>query len=129
MDTINTYRDIVKQITLHYAELRPSHGDIRPEIVFDETRDRYALMQVGWDRGRRVRGNLLYVTLKDGKVYLEYDGIGYGITDDLVAGGIPEQDIVLAYLPNAPTLVDYNRMKTQTKVRLRQAKSAIGAAV
>jgi hypothetical protein len=126
MDT--TYRDVLKQIILHYAAMRPSHGDIQLDAVFDETRDRYALMQAGWDRERRVSGDLLYVTLRDHKVYLEYDGIGYGITDDLVAGGIPEQDIVLAYLPDAPTLADYNRMDTQGKTRPFQAKSASGAA-
>ena len=56
------------------------------------------IMQVGWDRGRRVRGNLIYITLQNGKVHIEYDGIEHGITDDLVNQGIPEQDIVLAFL-------------------------------
>jgi hypothetical protein len=129
MDTITTYRNVVEKIILQYAQLRPSHGDILPEVVFDEARGRYALMQFGWDRGKRVRGNLLYVKLHGGKVHIEYDGIGYGITDDLVAGGIPEHDIVLAYLPNTPTLADYARMDTQVKVRPSQTKSAGGAAV
>ena len=68
-------------------------------MVFDETRDRYALMQVGWDRGRRVSGDLVYITLQHGKVYIEYDGIEYGISNSLIARGIPEDDCVLAYLP------------------------------
>jgi hypothetical protein len=82
-----------------YAKLRPSHGDIRLDTVFDENQERYALMQVGWDRGRRVRGNLIYVTLSEGKVYIEYDGMESGILRDLMAMGIPEERIVLAYLP------------------------------
>ena len=98
MDTSVTYREIVKQVILQYAKLRPSHGEIRLDSVFDETRDRYALMQVGWDRGRRVRGNLIYITLKDGKVYIEYDGMECGITQNLIEQGIPENDIVLAFL-------------------------------
>ena len=99
MDTATTYRDIVKQTILNVARLRPSHGEIRLDTVFDETQDRYGLMQVGWDRGRRVRGNLRYIVLRDGKVYIEYDRIGHGIVGDLVAGGIVEEHIVLAYLP------------------------------
>ncbi len=55
-------------------------------------------MQTGWDGGRRVRGNLIYITGQDGKVHIEYDGIEHGITDDLVRGGIPEDQIVLAYM-------------------------------
>lgn len=98
MDTTAHFRDIVKQVIRRYAKLRPSHGDIRLDTVFDETQDRYALMQVGWDRGRRVRGNLIYVTLHDGKVWVEYDGMEPGITQDLIEMGIPESRIVLAFL-------------------------------
>ena len=105
MDTTATYRDIVKQVILKYAKLRPSHGDIRLDAVFDETHDRYGLMQVGWDRGRRVRGNLIYVTLQDGKVYIEYDGMEHGITQDLIEKGISPDDIVLAFLPQSQLAV------------------------
>ena len=84
---------------LRYAKLRPSHGDIRLDTVFDETQDLYALMQVGWDRGRRIRGNLIYATLHDGKVWVEYDDMEPGITQDLIGMGIPESRIVLAFLP------------------------------
>ena len=58
MDTNTSYRKIVKDVISRYAGLRPSHGQIRLETVFDEEQDRYALMQVGWDRGVRVRGTL-----------------------------------------------------------------------
>ncbi|GAX37299.1 XisI protein [Nodularia sp. NIES-3585] len=104
MDTITTYREIVKQVISDYAKLRPSHGNIRLDTIFDEMRDRYALMQVGWDRERRVRGNLIYVIIENGKVIIEYDGMECGITQDLVKKGIPESDIVLAFLPEARNL-------------------------
>ena len=103
MDTLTTCRHVVKQTLLHYAELRPSHGDIRLDVVFDETHDRYALMQVGWDSGRRVRGNLVYITLHDDKVYVEYDGLERGITSELTSKGIPAHKVILAFLPESPT--------------------------
>jgi XisI protein len=99
MDTTSIYRNIIEQIILRYARLRPSHGDIRLDEVFDETHDRYALMQVGWDRGRRVRGNLIYITLHHGKIHIEYDGMEHGIKSDLLAQGVSEEDIILASLP------------------------------
>jgi phage-related minor tail protein len=101
MDTPRSDREIVKQVIRHYAQFKPSHGDIRLDTVFDEAQDRYALMQVGWDRGRRVRGNLIYVTLQDNQVWIEYDGMEQGITDDLIAAGIPSERIVLAFLPES----------------------------
>ncbi len=99
MDTQATFEEVVKTTILRYARLRPSHGDIRLDPVFDEQNHRFSLMQVGWDRGRRVRGNLIYVTIGQDSVCVEYDGIEHGITEDLIRGGIPEDRIVLAYLP------------------------------
>jgi hypothetical protein len=105
MDTIKTYQAIIKQIMSYYAQMRPSHGEIRLETVFDDKQSRYALMQVGWDKGRRVRGNLIYVTLLNEKVSIEYDGMERGITQDLITQGIPEQDIILAFLADAQLAV------------------------
>jgi hypothetical protein len=66
MDTTTNDRKIVKQVILKYAQFRPSHGHIRLETVFDETQNRYLLMQVGWDKKRRISGDILYITLHDG---------------------------------------------------------------
>ena len=99
MDKMSNYRQIVKDVIVQYSRFVPSHGNIRLDTLFDETQDRYALMQVGWNRERRVRGNLIYITLQDGKVLIEYDGIETGITQDLINQGISEEDIVFAYLP------------------------------
>ncbi|BCL37803.1 XisI protein [Nostoc sp. MS1] len=105
MDTTAYHRQIVKEVITQYAQLRPSHGNIRLDTVFDETQDRYALMQVGWDRGRRVRGNLIYVTLHDGKVWIEYDGMEAGITADLIAKGILEEKIILGFMAEEDVLL------------------------
>jgi hypothetical protein len=99
MDILKSYQAVIKQVISEYAKLRPSHGNIHLEPIFDDVNSRYALMQFGWDRDRRVRGNLIYVSIKDNKVLIEYDGIESGITQDLIQKGIPERDIVLAFLP------------------------------
>jgi hypothetical protein len=104
MDTITSYREIVTQVISKYAKLRPSHGNIRLDTVFDEMRDRYALMQVGWDRGKRVRGNLIYVIIENGKVIIEYDGMESGILQDLVNKGISEHDIILGFLSDSQSV-------------------------
>ncbi|MEZ4662353.1 MAG: element excision factor XisI family protein [Caldilineaceae bacterium] len=48
--------------------------------------------------GVRVRGNLIYITLHNDKVYIEYDGIEQGIVHELIKRGVPEEKIVLAFL-------------------------------
>jgi hypothetical protein len=105
VDTPRSDREIVKQIIRHYAQFKPSHGDIRLDTVFDDEQGHYALMQVGWDRGRRVRGNLIYVTVQNNQVWIEYDGMEQGITDDLVAAGIPLERIVMTFLPESKTVL------------------------
>ena len=102
MDTKKKHRDIVKEIILKYAQFRPSHGQIRLDTVFDEKSDRYALMQVGWNGEKRVRGNLIYITLDAEKVSIEYDGIEGGITQDLINNGIAPEQIILSFLPEIP---------------------------
>jgi hypothetical protein len=101
MDTHTSHREVVKDVISKFARLRPSHGDIRLDTVFDEEQDHYALMQSGWDRGVRVRGNLIYVTLRDNKVCIEYDGTENGISDELMRRGIPKDKIIFAFLSPA----------------------------
>ena len=99
MDTEKTAREIVKEVIIKYSKFTPSHGQIRLDTVFDEKSDRYALMQVGWSGERRVRGNLIYITLEGEKVLLEYDGIERGITQDLIENGISPEQIIHSFLP------------------------------
>jgi hypothetical protein len=97
-----TDREIVKRVIQRYAQFKPSHGDIHLSTLFDEQQDRYALMQSGWDRGRRVSGNLIYVTLHNDKIWIEYDGMEQGITQDLISAGIHPNRIILAFLEAQP---------------------------
>lgn len=113
MDKLSKYREIVKNTILKYAQFCPSHGDIKLAPVFDEQRDHYALMQVGWDRGKRIKGNLIYLTLNHEKIYIEYDGMETGITQDLIHFGIAPEDIVLAFLsPDTALSTDMLKSKT-----------------
>lgn len=97
MDSVTQLSNTVKEVINRYAQLKPSHGDIRLDTVFDDEQKHYALMQVGWDRQRRVRGNLIYITLQGDRVFIEYDGMECGIVRDLVASGIASDQITLAY--------------------------------
>ena len=101
MDKITQYRQIISDVIVKYAQFCPSHGKIRLDPVLDEKRDRYALMQVGWDRGKRIRGNIIYITIEHEKICIQYDGLETGITQELLDRGISEEDIILVF--NSPT--------------------------
>ncbi|NUM46147.1 MAG: XisI protein [Anaerolineales bacterium] len=99
MDKMKKYREIVKNIFAHYEELfnRYPVSNQETEIIFDEKRDQYLLLTVGWKQKRRIWGATLHVRLQDGKIWIEEDGLEDGITPDLLEAGVPKEDIVLGF--------------------------------
>jgi hypothetical protein len=77
---------------------QPNSGITR-EAQIDETHDHYQLIFLGWDRPRRVHAVIIHMRLYNGKIWLEYDGTDVHIAQQLVAAGVPKDDIVLAFHP------------------------------
>jgi hypothetical protein len=99
MDRLNVYRNVIKDILTRYYELdleQPSEG-IEPVLVIDEVRDHYFWAQVGWNRLGRTCGSTVYLRIKDGKIWVEEDLTEMGVTEDLLAAGVPKHDIVLGF--------------------------------
>lgn len=65
--------------------------------MLDEKRDRYLLVETGWQNGYRIYGNLIHIEIIDNKLGIEHDGTEDGVAYELMAAGIPEADIVLAF--------------------------------
>ncbi|NEQ88781.1 MAG: XisI protein [Moorea sp. SIO2I5] len=76
-----------------------SHGDIQSYAIADSLNNHFMLMVVGWDGKRRVHGCITHVQIIDGKIWIQRDGIEDGITEELVAAGVPKSDIVLGFHP------------------------------
>jgi hypothetical protein len=99
MDRTEQYRLIVRRVIEDYARYKPSHGRIETEVVVDPERDHYELMHVGWDGPRRVHGCVIHLDIRDGKVWVQYDGTSRPVAEELVEAGIPREDIVLGFHP------------------------------
>jgi hypothetical protein len=99
MDRVERYREIVNRLVEEYAAYKPSHGQIECEAVADRARDHYEVMHVGWDGQRRVHGCVIHIDIRDGKVWVQYDGTTRPVAEELVAAGIPREDIVLGFHP------------------------------
>ncbi|MCP4347146.1 MAG: XisI protein [Desulfobacterales bacterium] len=100
MDKLAKYRTIIKQILTSYLEVvnrTPEPKEIDTDVVFDEERDHYMLVNVGWFRQERWRGTTVYLRLRQGKIWVEEDWLEDGIVKDLVAAGVPREDIVLGF--------------------------------
>jgi hypothetical protein len=99
MDRVERYRDIVSRVIEDYASIKPAYGDIRSEAVIDRERDHYGVVRVGWLRDERVCGTAIHVDIIDGKIWIQYGGTDRPVAEELVAAGVPREDIVLAFHP------------------------------
>jgi hypothetical protein len=99
MDRVEQYRQIVERIIEEYASWRPSHGQISSEAIVDLENDHYEVLHVGRDDERRVHGSVIHLDIIDGKVWIQHDGTDHPVAEELMAAGVPKEDIVLAFYP------------------------------
>lgn len=99
MEQLTDYAEIVKRIIREYGQYDSSIGEVETQMVFDDERGHYELIYVGWNDWRRVHGIVLHLDVRDGKIWIQHDGTEEGVANDLVAAGVPREDIVLAFQP------------------------------
>jgi hypothetical protein len=97
MDTVETYARHVEEVIESYAHYTPAYGDVEVQTVCDRTHHHYHVLTVGWDGHERIRGTILHIDIKDGKIWIQHDGTDVGVANELVARGVPKHDIVLAF--------------------------------
>ncbi len=74
MDKLTRYREVARQVIAEYSRHKISHGKIDSYPVIDPVGDHYLVMDVGWDRHRRVQGAVVHLDIIDGKFWIQYDG-------------------------------------------------------
>ena len=99
METLDPYRNVIENTLNEYTQTPYAYGDIRTEAIFDRSNDRYLLVNVGWDKGRRVHGSLVHIDIINGKVWIQRDGAEEGVANQLLRAGIPRDRIVLGFRP------------------------------
>jgi hypothetical protein len=101
MDRVAVYRQYIQQLLREKAERSmQTSRDVEAQTIFDVERDHYQLVYVGWTpKGVRDYGCLLHLDIKDGKIWIQYDGSEGGIANQLVELGVPKEDIVLGFQP------------------------------
>jgi hypothetical protein len=101
MDRLETYRTILKEVLKKQAELmrHSSQTDIETELTFDEERDHYMLLRIGWTPQGRLFVPTLYARLRNGKIWIENDWTEEGLATGLLENGVPPEDVVLAFHP------------------------------
>jgi hypothetical protein len=100
MDELTHYRETIRRVLKAYADWITQPNDpLQCEVVFDPALDHFELLQFGWEGHRRRHGVIFHLDIIDGKIWIQYDATDRPIAVELVAAGIPKDDIVLAEKP------------------------------
>jgi hypothetical protein len=97
MDALNAYRSAVLNVLAEWKEFLQSGPEFYLDLVVDPVRDRYLLVEIGWDKGYRIYAPLIHIDIMGGKVWIQHDGTEHGVARELAAAGIPKEDIILGF--------------------------------
>jgi len=97
MDKLEEKRRVIEKVLLKYTEPPFADEEIEVETVFDRDRDRYLLVEVGWENGLRVHQTVAHLAIINGKIWIQLDKTPNGIANDLLENGIPKDQIVLGF--------------------------------
>jgi XisI protein len=95
VSNLGYHRQVVMKILADYAD-RSIISSIQTLAVFDEKKDHYQLLDIGWDdEGRRVFQPILHLDLIDGKIWIQENSTDWDIAKALVEANIQPSEIVL----------------------------------
>jgi hypothetical protein len=105
MDTLEQYRNTIKNILTRYYDMTTAHPhfqddfELSDRLAFDEQRDQYLWFRFGWDGKKLVQHIVMYLSIKNGKVWVEQDLTDLCVVDALLEADIPASNIVLGFHP------------------------------
>ena len=98
MDTRFKYKEIIKNILNEHAQYRACIPDsYDSQVLFDDERGRYLILDIGWSDDKYLHATPIHLDLIDGKIWIQFDDTEEGIANDLLAAGVPKNDIVLGF--------------------------------
>lgn len=97
MDALETKQNLIEQTLRRYTEPPFVEDEIQTEVVFDRERDRYLLLEVGWENGLRIHHTVAHLEIVNGKIWIQLDRTQRGIANDLLDNGVQKDEIVLGF--------------------------------
>lgn len=98
MNKTEKYKHLVKDLISHQSSKQgyiPGRNEI--QVVFDDERGHYYLVDISWNGCERVHGFIIHMDIKQDKIWIQQDWTLDGLSDELRGQGVPMEDIVLVY--------------------------------
>ncbi len=72
-------------------------GDIETEVIFDLDRDRYLLIDLGWQEHQRIYSCVIHLEIRDCKIWIQRNQTDQPIADVLIAMGVSKPPYIREY--------------------------------
>lgn len=98
MDTQLNYQQIIKTVLQDHVNYRSALPDgYTSQPLFDDERGQYLILDLGWNGDKYLHATPIHISLVDNKIWIQYDDTEEGVATDLMAAGVPKDDIVLGF--------------------------------
>ncbi|NQE34779.1 XisI protein [Microcoleus asticus] len=108
MDRLEHYRQSIKKLLKQYADSinkQPEPG-VEVELVFDTEKDRYLLLDIGWQEAKRIHHCIFHFDIKDGKIWLQENNTDIEVDEELEEMGISKKELVVGF--HHPSMREYS---------------------
>ncbi len=99
MDKLVKYRSFIKQLLSQYSAQDLPRNNLDVQLIFDEQRDHYQWLNVGWQGSNRIYRSIVHFDIKEDKIWLQQNLTDLNPAEDLVNLGVPKDDIILGLHP------------------------------
>jgi hypothetical protein len=94
MAALTEYQIKIQDLLTELAAYGSKDGEVESQLIFDEQRNHYQLVYVGWRNNHRIYGCVVHLDIKDGKIWVQHNGTEFDISIRLAEMGIDKQNIV-----------------------------------
>ena len=87
------YQQCIKKLLSEYESLKTEDSHI--ELIFDDERMQYMAVWVGWQNQRRIHQCAIHISIRGDQVVIKLNDTEDLVDEELIAMGIPKDNIYL----------------------------------
>lgn len=99
MDKLKLYRQSIKNLLTEYQSLEKESIYRESQLIFDENKDHYLWLKIGWNDQKRIYYTVIHFDIKNDKIWLQQNATDLNPAEDLIELGVKREDIILGLQP------------------------------
>ncbi|MBK6929461.1 MAG: XisI protein [Saprospirales bacterium] len=101
MDKIKKYQNIILNFLHEYAtkSQKSNPKDVETRVIADYDSNSFQALYIGWDGKKFEFSPILHFDIRNNKIWLQCNNTEREVVDELMAAGVPPDDIILGFQP------------------------------